>query len=362
MEEGFPLFRNAGSLTANRPVAGVDLLAKLLRIVTLAFSYLSLVVGVGFASGRETYQFFLRHGDVAVAGAATAVTLFVLGSLRFLALARRFKARRLATLLESAFGPFAPHVECLFQLAAFATLAVILAGGQELLGPLPAALRHLLLPLAAALAVSRGVAAVQRIQTGLVFLLLMGLLLVAFSVTGGESTRVSLTVGPWLSDASLYAAYNLFLALPYLLVVQPGATTSEERLALFLAGGVLFLLLFLMLSALRPQAMALGDEAIPLLRQARAGGTPLAFGYAVVLLGATFASAIGYLTALTERLAKWGRLPSRWVPYVLALATVPLSHLGLVALIGHLYPIMGVVALLLLVWLLARPSPSVRLR
>ena len=63
------------------------------RITGIALSFVGLVVGAGFATGREVVQYFSSYGMWGLAGAAVAGIIMALAGTVFLQLGSYFHAR-----------------------------------------------------------------------------------------------------------------------------------------------------------------------------------------------------------------------------------------------------------------------------
>ena len=72
---------------------GADVCARGISFLTVGGAYVGTVVGAGFASGQEIWQFFGRHGPLGLGGLAVATILFLVYGFAVLDLGRKLKAR-----------------------------------------------------------------------------------------------------------------------------------------------------------------------------------------------------------------------------------------------------------------------------
>jgi uncharacterized membrane protein YkvI len=315
---------------------------RLVRAAELAFVFAAGVVGAGFASGREVYQFFARHGPSGVVGSLLAGLLFAVGGLLAEAGAARSRRWSLSGLVAFVLGPWSPLFEGTLVLFLFATLGIVFAGGNELLaGALPVPAARVVWPVATGLLVAAGPSAVGRMQSGLVALLAVAVVGVALGHVRLDAVWRLDGSSAWPLSSVAYAGYNLLLAIPYFLVVAGRAPAASRRLGILAGALLLAVLLGAETATLHPHRQPLASEPLPMVVAAGSLGPLFGAFYRLALMGATLAAALSYLAALTERLAPRGSRP--WiVPVAIALATVPVSAVGLVRLIGLVYPIMGV--------------------
>ncbi len=327
------------------------------RVIFVAVSYVGAVVGAGFGSGREVLQFFAAYGMSGLWGAVWAGGLFALVGAVLL--------RRVVSLGPDADYSFALRDICgrrlgrAMDLVVFpfllVALAVVLAGGAALLAAfgIPIALGAALwaLALGSATLAGRGALLWSNIaMVPLIFVYSVGAALFARSIGGTALTRsdTPLTVGPWITGATLYVAYNTVLAFAALATLAARLKTRTEAVVAGVAGGLaLGFLCLLVTVALLPFHARLSASDLPLAavfppQHAFARLYPLCLGAALWTTGAAI------LVALQPKLPP---RPLWWsiVPIVLA---YPLAQLGLGGLIQTVYPIMGYAGCPLLVLLI----------
>ncbi|MBX5465993.1 MAG: hypothetical protein K6U14_00665 [Firmicutes bacterium] len=303
------------------------------RWVSVALTIVGTVIGAGFASGQEIYQFFTRYGAGAGLGIALAMSLMVLAA--GTALERGRCGETYLEYLRGVFGRWADLWDAF--VAAFLTVSLGAVGaaagsiGHTAVGG-PAPLGAVLFLGAVGWWANAGAGAVLQAQRWVV-----PSLLTAVAVLTWASLRLPLTLPPpapllpWWVMALTYASYNLLTVFPLLFTL--GATMTapwQPWLAAFTAGGLLYL--------------AAWGEHLVLLRLDQPADLPLwAVAHALnpawghlwmgVLLAALLTTALGVGLALRER---WG--PRHWVFWGLAavLALWPLP-----TLVGGLYPLLG---------------------
>lgn len=315
--------------------------------VSLAAIEVGALVGAGFASGRELYEFFGIHGAGGRVGIALfAVLLAALGGL-VLDAARRSSSRSYRSLTMALAGErLTALVDPLVAIGLFLGLAVTLAGAGALLAQLgwgPAFGGILGCGVLTCLVLWRGEAGLVGANVVVVPVLVCLVVVVGGWPHLGQAASWQMgangLLGPGGRSATEYFLYNGLLAV----VLFGSLGTSVRRrttawAAALLAALVLGLLAIVLLDAVlaRPASLA---APLPMLALAGEKGRPVAILYAVALAGELVTTAIGNAFGLMARL----ELPARrWIGLgPVALAT-PLAFVGFVPLVRYGYRLVAV--------------------
>jgi uncharacterized membrane protein YkvI len=304
------------------------------------------IVGVGFASGQEIWQYFSRFGLWGTPGIAAAGLGFFFAGWLILDQARRHRLKTFADLLHSAYPLFLARAGDGVVLGfLWVGLAISVAGGGTTL--------PLLLPISAPWATAFCMSMIvllavlgPRASAATTYLFLPAMLWTIILLQPALPAPGSLTVPPfrwrpvplhWALAATAYLSYNLFTAAAVLLPLgeqlpnSRAARNAAALGALILAG-----------LAWMEHRILLTQEtwpAVPLVHAVERHVPWLAHGYAGLLWLALMSSGVNQATALT---AHWGRRMYWLVPI-----TWLVSQLGFAQLIAALYPVMGTVALII---------------
>lgn len=372
----------------------------------VAGAFIGTVVGAGFASGQETLRFFTAFGAAGLMGLALATVLFVVFGVRILSLGARYGASSHRPLVLHATGPrFGPAFDVLLALLLLATAAAMASGAASALAEQfgwPRWLGALFMVAVSAVTVLGGIGGVVKAVAAVAPLLIASILLISLSslavppVPGGgpgsppgmeqpegpgsvpapptvPATRGllhGLTValrwsgrpglgaaGTWWTAALLYVAYNMLLAMPVLAPLGAVADGRAVRRGSLLGGaglGVGAAAIHLAVAARMPAAAAVD---IPMLFTARALPPWIAITYSVLLLAEVYTTAVALLFGFAARIGEHGRRAFR--PAVLGGAVVAWAG-GLVPfakVVATLYPVIGVLGLVLMAGLFRPPRP-----
>lgn len=305
--------------------------------MAVGLAYVGAVVGAGFASGQEIYQFFSRHGALGTWGILVAGGLFF--ALGRLALKAGAEGRdTLPRLLASLYRPPASRWldRASSALLAAGLVVVAAAGGSVLhqLVGLPVPLLSLATLLSVVAVAGRGARGVLSANVVLVPILLAVTVVVAL---GSPRTWVGTPTSGWWLSAALYVSYNLFTGLVVLLALGAGLPhgAGATRAAALGAGLLTGMALAIHTALLGAPAGRAAELPLLVLAQRLAG--PWWAADALAMYGALFTTGVAQAFGLAVR---HGRPVLRW-----AWMLWPLSWVGFAGWVRWGYPLMGLAAL-----------------
>lgn len=345
--------------------------------VAVASVFVGAVIGAGFASGRELWQFFAAYGRPGLAGAALSGVWFaVVGGAAVLAARdvpprspERIGFAAVASVLPGLAGRLIDLVTGTFL---FVGLAVVLAGAGALAReewglPYDLGILALGVPVAGVLlARERGFVLANVVMTPLLLGLIAALSLKSLLLAPdgpGPAPPVpgpgpGALVMPWWWAATLYTAYNMLVgavavtSLDARRVGGPGAVRGAAlgglALGAFAAVGV---------EALLRYGPGVGNFEVPLAAVARAHGAAWRVLFSVAMYAALFTTATADAFGLAARFARGGPRFRRWLPVAALILAAPITRVGLSELVRVVYPLAGYSSLVIMV---ALPAAAVR--
>lgn len=364
------------------------------RIVLPGLAFKAIVIGGGYATGRELAEYFMPGGPWGgLAGMALTMTLWsVIAVVTFL-FARAVNAPDYGTFFRHLLGPLSPAFEVVYVLVVLLVLSVFGAAAGAIGAALfawPPLIGTACLIAAISLVVSFGNPSVERLFKW-VSIALYGTYAIFFVLTiaklGGRISQsfatTSLPATPgWIIGGLAYAGYNIFGAAVILSVVSRHVTTARDAISAGLLAGPLAIipgvLFFICMCAYYPQIAAQTLPSDFLLQ--RLGLPAFRFAFQLMIFLALLESGTGLIHAINERVAASWRARhakelSELARFTMAAALLVSSiffaeRLGLVGLIAKGYRALA--ALVLVVYLLPlmtyglwrllrtpRPAPSV---
>lgn len=318
----------------------------------------AVLVGGGYATGRELVEFFLSMGPLSgLVGMGLTAAIISIGSMIGFELARLGRAYDYRSFMGLLLG----RGRFLFEIVYFAglmlVLAIVSAAAGELLFDL-LGWSHLLsacmFMAAVAVLVFFGNSVIEKVISAwsVIFYFTYGLLFVLVLDRFGDQMLASLTMEPvrpadtvW--NAISYSAYNIPL-LPVLIFVARNFKTRREAMLAGAIAGPLILLpgfaFLLTLSAFYPE---INQSTLPVQTVlARLDSRGLALALQLVVLGALIKTGAGLLHGFNERLARhFADMERPLQPSlrplvaiaVMMVAILAATRVGLVDLIGRGY-------------------------
>lgn len=327
----------------------------------LGCAYIGTVVGAGFASGREIYQFFARYGNAGYLAILISTFLFAYVGFRLLDLGRRLSAKSFREVNHYLFGRYAGYVvDTLCMLMLFGVTVAMLAGSGELFRERLNAsfqLGVLLTILVTFLTVLKGISGLLKANTVIVpmmvlFVLYTGLhALWTHGVTPALANGRAMHGSPVMSvvSAIIYAAFNIGLSAGVLIplgaqINDPLVLRQGARLGAVGLGAMLILVMYALLTY-APTAL---QYEVPMAYIATRLGTFIQWGFVFVLWGEIYSTLVGNVYALSAQSAhRSQRMLALHTAVLLGIAFL-CSQIGFARLVAVGYTLFGWVSLFLL--------------
>jgi uncharacterized membrane protein YkvI len=321
--------------------------------------FMSVVIGGGYATGRELAEFFMPAGPIGgllgmTVAAAVWSVVFAL-SLELARLGRTFDYR---TFFKELLGPGWIAFEIVYLALLVLVLAVLGAATGEMLASAagaPTWVGTALFIVLIGVLIGVGPAAIERFFSWWGVLLYVGYLVffamcmlrfgspVAAAIAGADA-QAGIPASTWISGGLAYAGYNISVAPALLFCAAYQTRRRETMIAGLLAGPVAMLpgmLFFVAMLARYPQ---IADAPIPLQVLLEALQAPwLSVAMQVVIFGTLVQTGLGVIHGFNERVA--ASLPTELKPVTVRVVRVAIS-LGLLLLSIVLATRVGLISLI----------------
>jgi uncharacterized membrane protein YkvI len=340
------------------------------RFLLPGLGFKAVVIGGGYATGRELAEFFLPSGPWGgIAAMALATLIWSAVCVATFLFARASGARDYLTFVRSLLGPGWVAFEVAYVLFVVLVLAVFGAAagaiGAATLA-LPTLAGTLALMVAIALVTAYGTPSVERVFTYVSFLLYgVYVLFVVLSLAhfGGRIAQGFATHAPmhgWVAGGVTYAGYNIVGAIVILPILRHLTSSRDAVIAGIIAGPLAMLpavMFFTCMMAYYPQ---IGAATLPsdFLLQ-RLDLPAFRYLFQLMIFAALLESGTGSVHAVNERIGNaWrrrsgqelGRRSRLTIALVmLAVCMLLAEHFGLVTLIARGYRLLAWVFLLVYV-------------
>jgi uncharacterized membrane protein YkvI len=336
------------------------------RLLLPGLAFKAVVIGGGYATGRELAAFFLPSGPRGgLYGMALALAIWsAVCAVTFL-FALKTGARDYRSFFGRLLGPAWPVFEIAYVLALIVILSVFSAAagaiGQALFNA-PTLAGELALMAGIAVFAAAGNDAVERLFKYVSFLLygtyavFLVLALIRFGPQIGAALAKPTPTDGWMLGGLTYAGYNLSGAVVILAVLRHATSRRDALVAGLLSGPLAMIpaiLFFVAMTAFYPEIRSATLPSDFLL--ARLNAPVLRIGFQVMIFAALLESGTGNVHALNERISKAYQLGGRpalshrarlLITIALLAGSVFIADkVGLVALIEHGYRLLSYVFL-----------------
>ncbi|NYT62296.1 hypothetical protein H0A66_08215 [Alcaligenaceae bacterium] len=329
----------------------------------LAFAYMGVIIGGGFASGQEILQFFTGYGIASIAGTIVAGLLFAFLGMQVARVSTQLQAQSHNDVLVALFGRHAGAImDIMLTFFLFGVGVAMLAGTGSLfkqqfgLSPVVGGVfMTVLVILTLCLNVKRIIELVSLATPLLIALVLVitTYALISSNVDTDQLLALSQkqeTVAPhWALGAVLYASFNIAVGFPMLAVISGRTLDKKTTMMGGLLGGVgLGLLILLLNISLFSNLNQLQGAELPTLMLATRMSPVLGILMTISITCMIYSTAVGMFFAFSARFSRPETGRFRVVSLLSCSIGLLLSFVGFTKLIGTVYPLLGYLGLLLI--------------
>lgn len=337
-----------------------------LRVIKYAGAYMAFVIGSGFATGQEIIQFYTSYGVWGLGGILISMFLYawVGGAVTDMGFCHKGEQNLNAygIICGKYLGTFYEYFVRLFL---FAVVVVMISGAGATLNEyygLNYYVGCLLMAILIFIAFAGGFNKLIDIIGCIGPVIIVFSIIIAVGSIASENTLQMATdvdvladkqsAPTWWISGILYAAYNIFGSIPFLMMLGAEAGSGKEvRLGGILGGVVLMVAVLFMNMALILQTDLAAEYAVPTLQLAKELSPVLGAVFSVILLCGIFSTAAPMMWTVCSKLAGVGTKKSLIVAAVLTAAAFGLGLLPFGTLVGIIYPYTGYLGILLLICL-----------
>lgn len=329
----------------------------------IAGAFVGVIVGAGFASGRELLLMFVDFGVWGLLGAVVSASLFIFLGMALAGMGSRLRASSHKDVVNALCGRYlGAFVDLMITFFMFAVTVVMLAGGGALLEQqfgIPALFGSLAVTVIVVAIVCLDVQKVIGMigaATPLLILTAVAVALYGVATRGlsfGEldqlASQQDAGASHWLLGALLYVSYNIVAGVPFLSIM--GGTAKTEKHAIWggIFGGALLGVLMLVMSlGLLSRLDSVADLPMPMLSIATEISPVLGLVMAVVIFLMILNTAVGTLYSFAARLLPAGTRTFRIGSAAAGALAFVGSLVGFVSLVGQVYPLFGYLGFLLI--------------
>ncbi len=331
-------------------------------VIRIMGAYVSWVMGSGFATGQEIFQFFTSYGYKSFALIAINLAGFMLVGGMMLVTGCRHRDEPEFSQTKFFCGRYlGAFYEWFIPISMFAGMVVLISGAGAILNEYYGINHYIGALLVAAAAFAAYAAGFQRFvrivsvigPVVICFTLIVGIVTVirdfdaaSKAVEAASSLAEHQPIGIWWLAGILYLSYNLADGSMFYTALGAGADNVREAFWGALLGSLALMLAILMMNtAMLMEAAKICGLSIPSLYLAKKISAMLGLAFSVILICGIFSTCSAMLWTVGQKFTKQGSCKS----YIFAGCTAMLAFLlGLLPftdLIGTVYPYLGYVGL-----------------
>lgn len=329
---------------------------KKLNMFKIAFIYIGTMVGAGFASGREVWQFFGVFGKKGLFGLVFVGLLFMAAGVMTAIIARIKRTDDIGRIIcpweSEKLTNFIGYLVAVTLFVIMMTMCAAMGSlfsqqfsGSKILG-------GLLLVLLVSITLTGGFERMEKIFHGLVPVLMMVIIIVCvFVITkelplGKEQMKaIPSPLAPnWMLAPILYISFNILAIVPIISAASVKAANFKHAVAGPAIGGAgLFVLAFIIYKALATDGGYAQAMDMPMLAFASKLGPVFSIVYTVIMFFAIYASASGNFYGFTTKLKNDGYKNIKIT--VFGLIAFVFGLMGFKNIVAYVFPVMGILGL-----------------
>ncbi|MDD2495905.1 MAG: hypothetical protein PHE29_12015 [Tissierellia bacterium] len=340
------------------------------RVTTLkvAATYIGTIVGAGFATGQEIFQFFTKFGMMGLAGLIVSTIMFIIFGYIIMDLGKKLKANsHLEIIMFSGGKKLGTIIDVIITIFLFESFTAMIAGTGAMFAQqfnLSSSIGNTLMAILTAVTVLTGInGVINAISFVVPFLLAAVIGTSIFSVFNASSyftatiynAKGSSLMNNWFLGAILYASYNIIISVA---VLGPlGAEAKDKKtikngailggLGLGLGSIMIFLALWSNLSEIK-------NLEVPMIYIASKISYPAQIAYAIVLTAEVYTTAVGSLYGFVSRITETKKhdINNLLIVFITTVAALLASQFGFSNIVTYVYPLIGYGGIILLVSLI----------
>ena len=323
-----------------------------LNFLNVALMFVGAIMGAGFASGREIWQFFGVFGKQGRVGILLIAVMFVVLGMMTAYLARILGTNDMGRIIAPGGNPKIENfVSWFMAIMLFTVLINMTAAGGALLYQnfgISRLVGGVLIGVLVVLTVLGEFERISRVFRYIMPVLFAAVVLISFlailadlgTSATGETVKPSPIAGNWILAACLYISYNILAMIPIVATSSVNAKTEKAALLGSGLGGIfLGVLAFTIVMALQKDMEFAQAMDMPMLAYAGRLSKGAGMLYSLLLFAAIYASATSNFYGFTTKL-RTDEKKSRKVILSACLAFL-LGLVGFKNVVAYMFPIEG---------------------
>lgn len=339
-------------------------------VYRIAATAVACVIGAGFVSGQELWQFFGEYGWFGILPIALTALLFGTGAAVVLWYAGQIKAGDMTQLISPTGHPAIKWGVTAFEFALHYSFYILMAAAAGALGEsygLPVWVGVLFFCVLCTVVSMLGIKGLSKVFGWMIPILTVAVIAVALYSLTRESLAVSVPeyaattsqmLPHWVLATLVYFCFNFVGSVPILVAAAKGEKARGIPLGALCAALPLAALALCLFSAVMKHPVCAAYN-LPMMALARACGPVVEYLCAFLLLGGIFSTGFSSQGAINNDMDEILGLGRRGVligTVLLSLVAFVVAQLGFKDLIGTVYPVLGYVGMIPIALIFARAA------
>ena len=329
------------------------------KIVSIMSVYIGLIIGAGFASGREIFEFFNLSRPNSAIGIIVAASFFAIVSYVIMKMSGSIGSNSLDDFIGKTTGPLATMVKWFMLFYMFCGFFVMMSGSGALIEKtfnLPYIYGISFLSLICFVVFSFDLKGLVALNTIMVPVMIVGIFFLCISSALWSdvptfSQAESLRRNPIVS-AICYVAYNTITAGAVLIPLSAQSSKKQLIKAAVLSSSILGVLIFVVWKSLNIYYSLIFESEMPLLDIASTHGKTYSIIYTVVLFMALCTTAVSHGFGIMSKFTFKNLRKRMLFAAGICLSAIPFAKIGFSRLVSDLYSFFGFVGIVWMIWLL----------
>ena len=322
------------------------------NIFNVTFIIIGVILGAGFASGKEIYIFFNQYGKLGIVGIIISFIFLGLIIYKVIKISKKYGINNYEEFLEK-IGTKNTIIKSIINIFLLISFYIMVAGfsayiEQEI--KLPKIVGSLLIIILCYFIFTKNINGIIKANTILVPILVIFIIIFGIkniSINNEITTTVkNQNYFKFIISAMLYASYNSITLIPMLVTIRKLVKTDKENKIIFLILTTTTIILALIIYNLITKIdININTIELPTIYIANKLGPIYKYIYGIIILVSIFTTAISDGYGFLQNNAKNNK-QYKIINILMCISSIFVSNIGFSKLLKLLYPIFGILGLI----------------
>jgi uncharacterized membrane protein YkvI len=334
--------------------------------LNVALAYVGAVVGAGFISGQELAQFFIQFGFLGLLGWLVVVFVIILGGGKAIQSLTISKYHDLSDLMESLCGNKVAKLANIITIGyLIGGVIIMVSGASTIVSEMfraPLFIGIIMITSLMFLVISGESQRLLSVKKYLVPILILSTVWVVFVVFSKNGLDLNLNqdyvisnpsrlLTNWILSVFLYLGYNIIGAAVSFINISKGTDSKSGKYGGYLGGLIVSILGSLLIIGMLMTYPDWNTFDLPLVKIVQNEVPFLYVFFSLSMVIAMFTVASNYALGLAYYLEDKVKFGLKTISLILLIFTGVSALLGFSTLLGIIYPIFGILATMLFMWI-----------